>query len=411
MTYYTTTLALKGTMKHRYTDFVVQEIFENGVICRTFPEGVSEEVVIPENPYNKQFLHCTMQKVNVDVQYAIKSLALNQKFGKTRFGFAGLKDKRGITSQRISIYEPNIEQLKKFNYKQIKLFDFSWEDAQINIGDLKGNVFNIVIRDLDFSKEELQNIFDKFKLETLNGIPNYFGDQRFGGIRQITHQVGKLLFQNKTKEAVLLYLSKTNDKEDENTCEARILAGQEKYLEAFKKLRGREFRYERAILNALIKEPNNFVNAFKQLPKNLVILFPHAYQSYLFNKYLDLRIQKLGTNYLNKFIDDKIENNEIMGPIFGYEYQLSKGENGALENEILKAEDMTLEGFKVSSFPEISVQGMTRQINLRINDLQLLSIEDDEYFLGKRALRMSFSLTKNSYATVVLNELMKNSIE
>lgn len=411
MTYYTTTIPLKGTMKHRYTDFVVQEIDLKGNICRSLAEGVSEEVVIPENPDNKLFLHCTMQKVNIDVQNSIKSLALNQKCGKTRFGFAGMKDKRGITSQRISIYEPNIEQLRKFNYRQIKLFDFEWSDTKIDLGDLKGNAFNIVIRDLDFSKNELQNIFDKFKLETLNGIPNYFGDQRFGGIRQITHEVGKLLFQNKTKEAVLLYLSKTNDKEDENTREARELAGQEKYLEAFKKLKGKEFRYERAILNALIKEPNNFVGAFKQLPKNLLIMFPHAYQSYLFNKYLDLRIEKLGHNYLNKFIDDKIENNEIMGPIFGYEYQLSKGENGALENEILKCEGIELDEFKVKGFPEISVQGMTRQINLKINDLQLLSIEDDEFFPGKRALRMSFSLTKNSYATVVLNELMKNSID
>jgi len=404
--YFTKTKPLKGTIKHRYSDFIVQEIALNGEKCRFIPEGISEDIIIPERDI-QQYLHCTMQKTNVDVQNAIKSLALNQKFGKTKIGFAGLKDKRGITCQRISFFEPNLEQLMKFKYNQIKLFDCSWANEKIELGDLKGNAFTIIIRDIDLSEEDIKEVLTKFQNEISNGIPNYFGEQRFGGIRQITHQVGKLFFEGKTKEAVLLYLSKTNDKEDEDIKEARELAGQEQYLESFKKFKGNEFRYERAILNSLIKEPNDFVKAFQQLPHNLMILFVHAYQSFLFNKYLDLRAKTFG-NIFEKQKEDKLDDEgKILGPIFGFDYQFSEGKLGELEKQVLKEEGIELSMFKVKNFPQMSVQGSYRTINLQINNFVVLDSGNDEYHEGKRFVKLSFDLTKNSYATVVLNELMK----
>lgn len=403
--YFTKTKPLNGTMKHRYSDFIVQEVSFDNKLCRNLPEGVIEEINIPKNVENKQFLHFTLQKTNFDVQNVVKGLALNQKCGKNRIGFAGLKDKRGITSQRISIFEPNIEQLKKFKQNMIKLLDFYWYDNKIDLGDLNGNAFTIIIRDIDLSKDEIVNIFNEFVLEIKNGIPNYFGEQRFGGIRQVTHKVGKLIFEGKLKEAILLYLGQTHEKETDDIKAARELAKEEKYNESFKKFKGNEFRYERAILNSLIKEPNDFVKAFQQLPKNLMILFPHAYQSYLYNKYLDLRISKGLFN--TKLEDDVIIDNEIQGPIFGFEYNITEGKNGELIKQVLLDEGIDLDFFKVKNFPQMSVQGSNRNISLQINDLQLLEIKEDEFFSEKRSLKISFSLTKNSYATTVLNELMK----
>lgn len=403
--YFTKTKPLNGTMKHRYSDFIVQEVSFDNKLCRNLPEGVIEAINIPENVENKQFLHFTLQKTNFDVQNVVKGLALNQKCGKNRIGFAGLKDKRGITSQRISIFEPNIEQLKKFKQNMIKLLDFYWHDNKIDLGDLNGNAFTIIIRDIDLSKDEIANIFNEFVLEIKDGIPNYFGEQRFGGIRQVTHKVGKLIFEGKLKEAILLYLGQTHEKESVEIQEARELAKEEKYNESFKKFKGNEFRYERAILNSLIKEPNDFVKAFQQLPKNLMILFPHAYQSYLYNKYLALRISKGLFN--TKLEDDVIIDNEIQGPIFGFEYNIPKGKNGDLQKQVLEDENISLEQFKVKNFPQMSVQGSYRNISLQITNLELLEIKEDEFFSGKNCLKISFSLTKNSYATTVLNELMK----
>jgi len=406
--YFTKTKPLNGTIKHRYSDFIVKEILLDNSVCRFLEEGEKENIVIPDNLENKEFLHFTLQKTNMDVQNAIKLLALNQKCGKSRIGFAGLKDKRGITSQRISIYMPNIELLQKLHHPLIKIFDFSWENKRIELGDLKGNFFKIIIRDVGLNKKEIEDIFFEFKNQIKDGIPNYFGQQRFGGIRQVTHLVGKLFFEGKIKEAVLLYLGKTNDKEDQEIKDARILASNEKYLEAFKLLKGNEFRYERAILNSLIKEPNDFVKAFQQLPKNLMILFPHAYQSFLFNNYLDLRMKTFGDIFEKQKEDKFDENGNILGPLFGFNYQFSEGVVGELEKKILENENIKLEQFKVNNFPQMSVEGTYRNISLHINNLELISISEDNYFEGKNALEISFNLTKNSYATTVINELMKN---
>ncbi|PIU22616.1 MAG: tRNA pseudouridine(13) synthase TruD [Candidatus Diapherotrites archaeon CG08_land_8_20_14_0_20_30_16] len=410
--YFTTTKSIKGTIKHRYSDFIVQELPLYGTVCRVLPEGVSEEYSIPENSDQRQFLHCTMHKINVDVQSAIKSIALCLKCGKSRIGFAGLKDKRGVTSQRISLFDPNLDLLRKFNYKQIKLFDFSWENEKIELGNLKGNSFTIIIRDINLEEKEIRNILSEFAMQTHFEIPNYFGEQRFGGIRQVTHLVGKLFFENKTKEAVLLYLGKQHSKESAEIQEARELASKERYLEAFKKFKGREFRYERAILNSLIKDPNDFVKAFQQLPKNLMILFPHAYQSYLFNKYLDMRKEKLGKDFFKVQKGDKLDSEgNILGPLFGFDYEFSEGFLGEIEKQILKEENIELAQFKVGGFPQMSVQGSYRPIKLDIFDFKLVEIGNDEFFENRLYAKISFNLTKNSYATVVLNELMKNNTE
>ncbi len=406
--YFTKSKPLNGKIKHRYTDFIVQEIALDGTICRILPEGISENTNIPGDPHNKQFLHCTMQKVNIDVQNAIKSIALNQKFGKTRISFSGLKDKRAVTCQRVAIFDPNLEQLKKFKYNQIKMFDFSWQNNKLEIGDLKGNGFTIIVREIDLEEQEIKTIITEFEKQIKNGVPNYFGEQRFGGIRQVTHLVGKLFFQNKTKEAVLLYLGKTNDREDQEVKEARELAAKEQYLEAFKKLKGNIFRYERAILNSLMKDPNDFVKAFQQLPKNLMILFPHAYQSFLFNKYLDLRQEKFGADFFKVQKGDKLDSEgNILGPLFGADFKFSEGIIGEIERQVLKDEGIELEQFTVNGFQQMSVQSSTRPIKLDIFDFKVLEIGNDEYNENKKYLKLSFNLIKNSYATVVLNELMK----
>lgn len=408
MTYFTSSIALKGKIKHRYSDFIVQEVSLDGEINRILPENQQEEIQIPENKENKDFLHCTLQKTNTDLQNAIKRLCLNLQCGKSRIGFAGLKDKRAITSQRISIYQPNVSLLQKFNQNMVKIFDFSWQDKKIDLGDLQENRFTITIRNVNKEENEIKKIIEQFQKEIKNGIPNAFGEQRFGGIRQITHKVGKLFLQERFKEAVLLYLAYCHGEEDDQTKEARTLAGEEKYKESFKKFKGNNFRYERAILNALIKSPNDFVGAFQQMPKNLLILFTHAYQSYLFNIYLEKRYEKFGKNMFEEQKGDITdEKGNVLGPLFGFDFEFAQGESEEIEKEILESEKISLEAFRSKSFPQLGARGGRRQIKLEVKNIISLEMGKDEFFEGSNYLKISFSLTKASYATVVLEELMK----
>jgi tRNA pseudouridine13 synthase len=409
--YFTKTEPINGRSKHRYWDFIVQEIYKYNKekrICeiKEFPEE-PVDFEIPENKENKLFLHFTLQKMNTDLQNVTKSLALNQRAAKSRVGYAGLKDKRGVTSQRISFLNPDIDRLKEFKRKMYFIDNFEWEEDKNDIGDLIGNQFTITTRNIQKTKEELEKILKKFEKEINIGIPNQFGMQRFGGIRNITHRVGKLILEGNTKDAVMLYLTETADREKEETKEARELIKQGEYNKAMKKF-GRDSRYERAILNKLIKDPNDYVGAWLQLPKGITYLFPHAYQSYLFNKYLEKRHEKYKEKMFEKIDGDILdENGNIMGPLFGHESELAKGEAGKLEKEIMKKEKIDLKLFKVENFPQMSVKGERRNIKMGIINFKVLEIEEDEFNEGKRTLKISFELNKGQYATVVMDELMK----
>ena len=50
--------------------------------------------------------------------------------------------------------------------------------------------------------------------------------------------------------------------------------------------------FEKAMLNKLIQNPHDFIGAFKELPKNLLMMFVNAYESVLFNKILSERIRR-----------------------------------------------------------------------------------------------------------------------
>ncbi len=411
--YFTNSEALGGKLKYRYWDFIVQEVYlendEKKISELVDFETLQKEYTkIPDNKDNLDFLYFDMQKINQDLQNVIKSLALTMRCGKSRFGNAGLKDKRAVTSQRLSIYQPDLELLKKFGRSSIKLHNFRWHENKLDIGDLIGNKFIIIIRDVNKTDDEIKQIIDEFKTQVSNGIPNKFGEQRFGGIRDVTHEVGKLFVEGKTKEAVLHYLTKTVDAESEQVKEARQLVLDGKYKEALKKFPRDGYRYELAILDKLSKLENDFNGAWMQLPKAITYLFTHAYQSYLFNKYLDLRITEFGKKALDPQDGDILdEDGNVLGPLFGYDFKLAEGKIGELEKRILDEDSLTLDLFKIKNFPQMSVSGTRRAIKLNVYDLELIEISDDEFFENAKSVKLSFCLDKANYATTVLEELLK----
>src|SRR3989339_538720 len=193
--YFTTTQGIGGRIKKRIADFRVSEIGVDGKKCEikifTDTEKVETEKQWPENTEEKEHLHLTLEKYNTDQNNAIRMITRHLRTSRKRLGYAGMKDKRAITAQRISIWKPEYERVKEFRSRYVDLRDAEWGSERIELGDLKGNAFEITIREIALEKEGLEKrILDFFK-QAENGVPNYFGEQRFGGIRQVTHLVGK----------------------------------------------------------------------------------------------------------------------------------------------------------------------------------------------------------------------------
>jgi tRNA pseudouridine13 synthase len=412
----TTSAPLGGEVKRRYSDFVVEEVLENGRVCevkrfdRALEERVEHEKIKVPEPNGKEHLHLELEKINTDTNFAIARISRGIGVSKKRIGYAGLKDKRGITCQRISIYKPDPGRVERFGFRGLELRNPEWSDERIELGNLKGNNFTIIIRNIEKSEDEIKKIVPDFAEQAKKRVPNFFGNQRFGGKRQITHRVGKLLLAGKFEEAVMLYLTETFAEEKEDLKQARInLAKTRDFSRATKEFPV-EARSERAMIHHLCKCPNDFAGAFGKLPKKIRYLFVHAYQSWIFNKTIEERINLFGEKALGKIDGDELISGQPAGLLPGFESKFASGKAGEIEQKILKSEGIGFKDFKVEGMSELSSKGSRKSIVLFPENLKLIEIGEDEFNEGKRFAKISFFLSKGNYATTVLRELLKEEI-
>ncbi len=405
----TKTKPLKARVKQRYSDFIVEEIFleeneEKKCSVQRFDKSFEEreerkELIIPEKN-GKEHLILELEKINTETNKAIALLSRGLSISKNRIGYAGLKDKRAITCQRISVFEPVKEKVKGFGVRGLEIRNPRWGE-RIELGDLKGNYFTIILRNISEEKKEIKSIVEKFFLEAEKGLPNFFGKQRFGGKREITHRVGKLLVKERFEEAVMLYLTETFEEEKKDIKEARINLGKTRDFGRALKEFPKECRTEIAILNKLVKNENDFVGAFNELPKKTRYLFVHAYQSHIFNRILEERIKEFGEKALEK---------SVLGLLPGFESTFSEGKMGEIEKKVLAEEGISFEEFKIRTQSDLSSKGSEKEIGLYPKRFLLHDVFEDEFNEGKRAVKISFYLEKGNYATTVLRELLKEEV-
>lgn len=374
MKYFTKTSGINGRLRQRIEDFKVEEI----------------PIELPEGD---EYTIFWMEKFNSDTNRALKVLANNLHIGVSRLSVAGTKDKRAVTKQRVSAWKIPPEELEKIDLKYIKVSDFSYTSERLRLGDSKGNKFVIIIRDLDIGKKKLENNINSLVAEMKDGVPNYFGVQRFGEVRPITHLVGKEMLKGNFEEAIKIYIADVYPKEPEDSKEAREYLTKHWNHDGFKKAIKKfpiRLRYERNVLDYLIKHPTDFVGALRRFPRNIMKMFVNAYQSYIFNE--------IAQSY--------IENGAKTIPLIGYDTELKKKDQ--MIKDLLKKDGIKLEDFVLKSMPELSCTGSERKSILKPKDLKLLEIGKDEFNEGKLYAKISFSLPPGCYATVILNEIMKN---
>jgi tRNA pseudouridine13 synthase len=169
-----------GILKRNPEDFQVDEI------PLAIPAGEGEHI----------YLHIKKREVNT--HWVGRLLA--EKFGvkENDVSYAGQKDRYAVTTQWFSIYAPKVEMVleaRPFPDEDIEILSQTRHTKKLRRGDLVGNRFNITLRDVKANAEILEDINEEKKVsldelkqsieENLqaikkNGVPNYFGLQRFG---------------------------------------------------------------------------------------------------------------------------------------------------------------------------------------------------------------------------------------
>ncbi|HII93658.1 MAG TPA: tRNA pseudouridine(13) synthase TruD [Methanosarcina sp.] len=417
--YSTDTDGLGGQLRQEVEDFIVREITNR------------------EEEQEGKYLILELVKRDWDTHHLTRTLAKILQISQKRISVAGTKDKRALTTQKISIFDIDAQEIEKIHLKDIELKVLGRSRKSVELGDLWGNNFRITIRNITHSSEETHKLLEKTTNEILaqGGVPNFFGIQRFGSVRPVTHLVGKAIVEGDFEKAALLYIAEPFPDEPEETKEARQFVKETRDFKEGLKIYPLHLGHERAMMNHLIANPDDFAGAFLVLPKNLYRMFVHGYQSYIYNTVLCRRIEKgLPLNeavegdivcFKNEFglpdsskteqvtsetvtaMNRLIKRNRafITAPLPGYTTEFASCIPGEIEQEVLKELKVPLQGFNIEKVPEMSSRGTRREVLLQVEPK--FEVEEDELNPEKSKVVLEFMLPKGSYATTVLREYMK----
>ncbi len=432
--YATNSPGIGGVIRHFAEDFIVEEILVNGSKAEIQRH---ENKVLRQPTLRKPYLLCVLVKRNKDTFIALKAIAAQLGINANNIHIGGIKDTKAVTAQHITLKNVSAGEIRKVYVSEVEVYPVRYFHTKLSAYYLLGNKFQVTIRNVSGSRipKCITKTVDEIK--SLGGVPNFFGHQRFGTTRPITHLVGKAIIQGDFKKAAMLFLAKSTLHEHPESRQARKqLWKTQNYKQALKDF-PKKLYYERLMLKHLAKRGNDFIGAFRRLPKKLLILFPQAYQSYLFNRFLSKRIilgfplnrAEVG-DYLLKLDPSglpvakayTVASNETLSninaeveagkmrlaiPLLGFKQQLSQGAQGDIEKQILDEEGVSPGNFKVKEMPELSLKGGIRTVLTPLNDFSLNEILRDEVNPSKWKVQVSFMLQRGSYATIFLREVMK----
>lgn len=342
-------------------------------------------------------------------------------------GFAGMKDKRAVTQQWFSFpcRPERVYDLERL--QDVRVLDVRRTHDKQFAGSHAGNRFVLRVAGAGGDAATLQAT--AAQIGEAGGVPNFFGPQRFGsGVRPITHRMGQALVAGDLEEAVRLYCGAPFPGEPQEAARARRLYDETRDAEAALAAMPARLDLERAILERLAKRPGKWRHALSALPYNLLTLFVHAWQSWLFNHIVTTRMEA-GLGLREAHVGDRVmafgDDGARTVPVTdanrervqreldkgraaptallpGLDAPLAAGAAGAVESRILEEHQVARRQFRVHAFPRLASPGLRRPVLLPVGELEAVW-EDDPV--------VSFTLGRGSYATIVMREFMKAPVD
>ncbi len=280
-----------------------------------------------------RYTYFILKKRDYTSEKAIQNIANYLHIPRKSFGYAGNKDRRAVTEQLCSV----LGSIRNLELKDISANVIGKGDKPVSLGDLEGNEFKIIVRDAAKKPKKIKSMV------------NYFDEQRFSSNNVA---IGKNIVKKDFKGAV------------------GIIAN------------GNDF-ISNKIKEHLKDNPNDNVGALMIIPKKILMLYVHSYQSFIWNKTAE-------------YFDKGKKNIKI--PIIGFDTEFKDGKIKNVVENIIKEENISLRDFIMRQMPALSSPGGERDLFVDVKNLKIDKINKGEY-------KISFFLPKASYATLVIKNI------
>ena len=376
--YATKSVGTGGTIKKSNDDFKVKELLSEKAL-KTISNDHGLSVYI-------------LKKNGIDTSHALRDV-------EKRFGLVlkslGLKDASAITEQYVfsKTISKSFETIQGKNYSLKRL---GFIKKPLSKKDMIGNHFEIKVEN---SSKHISN-FNEYEK-----ILNFFGYQRFGSKRPITHLVGKAIIQNDYQAALDLLLNYSSQYDtEENNANRKIIAERTSELSVIDKI-PKSMDIEIMLLEKL-SQTKDLKIVIRSIPLHMRRFYIQAYQSYIYNKTLSMAFDYGEELFSAKEGDVCFDRNYILGkfqndpsqmlaiPLVGHSY-FKKTRFDFYIQKILDEEEVSLNDFFIKDFQEISIEGGFRNAIMQCNNFQI-----NENIV-------KFHLSRGSYATIILREILK----
>ena len=371
-------------LKVRPEDFVVEEILD-----------------LPPLGDKGPFSYYRLKKRNINTLNAIDLIQKYWKIPRSRIGFCGLKDKRAVTVQYLSIEDGPEKNLQLPNFT---LEYLGKTEKPLSLGDAKGNLFTITLRSVN------PKIIVK-RLEIIKdiGFANYFGEQRFAPDLYMKKPFVKIALEKGLEEALKEYFC-------QHPSRGSLLKRLWGKWEEFFKRAAHLSPIEKRVLLTYIKK-GDAEKAFRVFPKHLKLLFLFSYQSLLWNRVLANFLRKYSNYYEVEFVrKEKIAFYKELNPLLKEYIDLQlpfiseevfewKGPE-EFKREILRViQQENLEALFNKEIADLKIFNPgARKIIVFPENLKILEID-------KSRVRFKFFLPSGSYATIFMLKLLTYPIK
>jgi len=383
-----------------------------GVLKESPDDFVVIEIPAYEPSGSGEHLYLTFEKRGITTLEAIRRIAGRLKVPERDVGYAGMKDAVGVTRQTISLQGTRAEDALALQLDGITACSAIRHTNKLKPGHLKGNRFLITVRGVTPAAEQSAAAILDVLLR--RGVPNYFGFQRYGA-QGNSHLIGGAMRGGDGRGAGDGLLGGPAAVREAEWSSA-IAAYRQGDLAAAVRHMPRHCRTERDVLQRLSVRPDAWAKAFAAVHPRLKKLYLSAFQSFLFDKVVEMRLETidrvvegdLAWKHLNGacfLVEDaeteapRAESFEISpsGPMFGSRMKQPAGTVLALEQRALEDAGLSPDAFAPGS--GAGLEGERRPLRVPLGDA-VCRVEGD-------LLKLEFSLPRGSYATSVVREITK----